>query len=457
MRQRLIQLCALALPLSLALVGCASSDDTTDTDTSAPAAATSAEATGDAVDVNEDGTVNNPEAVAVDPNKLVFWSLFSGGDGDWMEQIVDDYNATGPAKQVQVVMLVWADYYTKLSTAVSAGKGPDIGVSHMSKLPELVANGIVQSFDDYAATAGTNWSEYPTASTDGVTFDGEHYAIPLDTHAEIMYINKDYIEAAGIELTDNKLAISSVDDFTAILSKLKDTVGDGNTALALTQTGDDPYRVWWATYFQMGGTPLVSDDGKSITLDKAIATQAAEWVKSLYTDGYVQPGIQDHQKMFQEGKAGLLFGGTWATGVFEATASLNFVPQLFPTLFNGSDAAWADAHTLIIPTNKDRTDEETQAAVDFINYAATKGGVTGASSGQIPANSTVTSDPEYLALPYASYYSQEKDKAVLPSQNEHFYALKDTMIKNLDTIWNDQVTPEAGIANMADEMEADLA
>lgn len=96
------------------------------------------EASADTADVNEDGTVNNPEAVQVDENKLVFWSLFSGGDGGFMNEIIADYNSKGPSKEVQSIMLVWADYYTKLQTAVAAGKGPDIGVSHVSKLPELV-------------------------------------------------------------------------------------------------------------------------------------------------------------------------------------------------------------------------------------------------------------------------------------------------------------------------------
>ncbi|MCL2472261.1 MAG: hypothetical protein FWF26_01155 [Treponema sp.] len=87
---------------------------------------------GEAVSVNKDGTINNPEAVVTDKTKLVFWSLFSGGDGGWMDQIIAKYNATNPVKQVQSIMLVWADYYIKLETAVAARKGPDIGVSHVS-------------------------------------------------------------------------------------------------------------------------------------------------------------------------------------------------------------------------------------------------------------------------------------------------------------------------------------
>ncbi|QAY70762.1 extracellular solute-binding protein [Xylanimonas protaetiae] len=445
MRKGLLSLGAVAVTAALALAGC-----------SGPSAG-SAPGGGATADVNEDGTVNNPESVKTDPDKLVLWSLFSGGDGAWMDKIVEEYNATNPKKQVQSVMLVWADYYTKLTTAVATGNGPDIGISHMSKLPELVAKDVVVPIDDYTSAAGTDWSEYPKASQDGVSFDGQHYAIPLDTHAEIMYFNNDLIQKAGIQLDANgQLPVASSDDLLGILKQLKDSVGADVSPLALPQQGDDPYRVWWATYFQMGGAPLVSSDGTKITMDRATAVKAADFLKGLYDDGYVLPGIEDHQKLFQQGQAAIMFGGTWATGAFEQSDGLSFTPQNFPALFGGSDAAWADSHTLIIPANPKRSDEDTQAAVDFINWVASQGGLTWAGSGQIPANSQVTSNQAYLDMPFRSSYMHEKDVAVLPSSNEHFYALKDTIIKNLDTIWAGQSDSGTAIDNMIAEMGSDL-
>ena len=49
--------------------------------------------------VNEDGSVNDPSKVEIDENKLVMWSLFTGGDGEYMTKIIDDYNATSPANR----------------------------------------------------------------------------------------------------------------------------------------------------------------------------------------------------------------------------------------------------------------------------------------------------------------------------------------------------------------------
>jgi multiple sugar transport system substrate-binding protein len=407
-----------------------------------------------AVDMNQDGTVNNPEAVSLDRNKLVFWSLFSGGDGSFMDKILSSYNATNPPKQVQSIMLVWADYYTKLMTAVSAKKGPDIGVSHISKLPELVAQGAVVPIDKYAKKAGVDWSKYTPEMNAGVTFNGKHYAMPLDTHAEILYFNKDWLSKAGIQLNSSgQLTVNSTAEFTAVLDKLKKVAGDGQSPLALTQTGDDPYRVWWATYFQMGGTPLVNAEGDKVTLDTAVAVKAADYLKSLWSSGYILKGIVDHQKLFQGGNAGLVFGGTWATGAFEQTQDLHFGAQAFPSLFNNSEACWADAHTFIIPVKKGRSEADTQAAVNFIYWASTKGATTWAGSGQIPSNLDVQKSAAYKALPYRSSYMRAASTAVLPSKNEHFYSMKDAMIRNLDTIWTGQVSTEQGIKTLKSELE----
>lgn len=405
-----------------------------------------------AVSVNEDGTVNNPEDVVVDPNKLVFWSLFAGGDGAWMDRIISDYNATNPVKQVQPVMLVWADYYTKFGTAVAARRGPDIGVSHTSRLPELVEQGMVIAVDDYAAKAGLNWNDFAPAMVEGITFNGKKYAIPLDTHAEILYVNLDKIKAAGVSLTNNQLSIANAAEFKAVMDKIKPTLQPGESVISLPQQGDDPYRAWWAAYFQMGGTPLVNDAGTQVTLDRNTAIRAADSVKSLWTDGYILPGIEDHQRFFQDGHSALSFGGTWATGVFSETQGLNFSAQPYPRLYGTNDACWADAHVFTIPTKQARNAANTQAAVDFAFWAASKGGATWAQSGQIPSHIPVQSSPAFTALPYRSGYSRAASTAVLPSKNVNFGALRDAIMQNLNTIWTDQKTSTEAVQSILSEM-----
>lgn len=139
---------------SLAACGSSGSSGTTGT------ASASQSGTVTSVDTNSDGTVNNPEAVQIKSGDLSFWSLFTGGDGDWWSKIVSDYNDTSPKYPVQSVTLVWADYYTKLQTAVAAGKGPDMGISHVSKLYELASTGVIEPLDDYLKDNDIDLTKY---------------------------------------------------------------------------------------------------------------------------------------------------------------------------------------------------------------------------------------------------------------------------------------------------------
>lgn len=400
-----------------------------------------------------DVPAENPEDVETDPNKLVLWSLFSGGDGAFMDQIITEYNATSPTKEVQSVMLVWGEYYTKLATAVATGNAPDIGVSHASKLPELVDQAVIIPIDQYAQAAGTDWTKYADGVIDSITFGSEKYALPLDVHAEILYFNKDIIAAADVELNaDGLLDINSDQDLNDILTKVNTVIEDGGAALSFPQSGDEPYRIWWATYFQMNGSDLVNDAGDEITINREIAIEAAEYVKTYYSNGFAPAGIQDHQMLFQSGAAGLSYGGTWAIGVYEDTENLNYGAQPMPKLFD-NDSGWADAHTLIMPTNKDRNEADTQSSVDFINYVSSEGAKTWALSGQIPSNTAVQGSSDFTDLPQRVNYVSASETAVFPSKSASFYAMKDVMIENLNTIWLEQVEVEAGIDELISQLE----
>lgn len=456
-KKRIAAFAAAALA-AVVLAGCGNNADNTGA-AGSPAASieNSSAGTGEEADVNDDGTVNNPEKVVVDAGKLVFWSMFGGGDGEYMDQMIADYNGTQPASQVQSIMLVWADYYTKLQTAVAAGKGPDIGVSHASSLAQLVEDGVVEPITPYLDELGIDLNEhYSKASVDAVTFDGEVYAIPLDTHAEILTFNKTILEQAGIELNAaGQVDINSADDFFAVCDQIKAVLPDGGSTISIVNSNDEPYRVWWAIYFQMGGTPLVNEAGTEVTLNKEIAVRAAEFVKEWYDRGYVLEGIDDHQKFFQSGKAGICVNGTWSTGAYEGTENLEFVPVPFPQMFDNK-SCWADSHTFILPVKKTRSDADSKAAVEFMLYAAMDGGVTWAGSGQIPACKDVLETEAYLSLPFRSSYMEEVDYAVLPTKVSTFNGMKTGMIDSLNLLWSGKADAVTAIDSLYDELESNL-
>ena len=403
--------------------------------------------------LDEDGCASNPWAVESADDELVMWSLFGGGDGNFLDQMVRKYNATNPAYRVKVVKLQWGSYYTKLMTAVAAKKGPDIGVCHVSKLPEMVDNGAVVPLDAFAAKAGLDWSSLNPNNVESTTFYGEKYAVPLDTHAEVLFYNKDLVEKAGMLNEDGTITIeNNVDQFDAFMGKLRDNLPEGYTAMSFPQKGDEPWRLWWIFYFQMGGERFISEDGTTFTLDKEKAVTALKYVNSWYEKGFTPSNLEGFVKYFQSGKGATFLGGVWCTGIFEQDPDMNFGVMEVPCLF-GKKANWGDSHTLVLPMKKKRDDAKSKAAVEFLKFVSEEG-ATWAKAGHIPANLEVFNSQEFKELPYRSDYIKVADTVVYFGNSPDNWTIKSLMIEDIEAYLNNLKTAEEAIDSMEEQISA---
>ncbi|MDF2961928.1 MAG: transporter substrate-binding protein [Paenibacillus sp.] len=386
--------------------------------------------------------------------ELVFWSLFSGGDGDFMQQMIDSFNKDNPNIQIKNVKLEWGEYYTKLITGVSSGNGPDIGVSHTSKLPELIKQGVVSELDPVAKVTNLDWSTFNQNILSATMLNGKHYAIPIDTHPFIFFYNKTMLKQAG--LLDDKgkpIMTQSAQGFVDFAVKLKISLQNNQMAFAFPSKGDDPYRLWWALYHQLGGKDVMADDLKTPSIDMAKAVQAANYIKDLYHKQQVIPlNLENFTKSFQAGNAGFFMSGVWNTGTMEQTNGLEFGVMPIPKFFD-KQATWGDSHTLILPIQKKPDQNRQKAALAFMNYIADHGHVW-AKAGHIPAKAKIVDDAEFKKLPYRSDYVSVADTVAFNKPSAYNWALKTVIIRNLDTIWNNSVPTEDAFKKMLEEMKA---
>ena len=54
------------------------------------------------------------------PVVLTFWSLFTGGDGEFFNAMIAEFNRTHKDIQLKSDPAKYTDYYTKLTTALSS-------------------------------------------------------------------------------------------------------------------------------------------------------------------------------------------------------------------------------------------------------------------------------------------------------------------------------------------------
>ena len=410
----------------------------------------------DEIIVRDDGVVENPEAIIGGEHELMFWSLFSGGEGNVMVEFVDNYNSTNPEYTVRNVQLDWGEYYTKLTTAVAVGKGPDIGISHLAKLPELYDLGVVTALDDAAAAIEFDWDQVNQNNLDACTIDGKKWAVPLDTHPNVLYYNKDLLNDFLNE--DGTLTIpNGAEEFSVWLGEIQATLPEGKYAFSFPTTGDDPFRMWWGLYFQDGGVPIITSD-LDITMDKEKTVEVLNYMKTWYDNGYIPLNLEDYIQYFTAGNTAICVGGVWNTYTVENVKGLNFGVTLFPQLFGGEGdyTIWGDSHTFIVPVKGTHTDEIVQACMKFFDYAS-KNSLKWVTAGHVVANTAVVESEEYAAMPYRADYKDAANFVRYFEPTPYSYPIRDALIAQFGAFFSGEQDAETTYDNIIEEIESIIA
>lgn len=345
-------------------------------------------------------------ARAASTQNITYWNLFTGGDGTRMVQMEKDFAKAHPEINVKSTTLTWGTpYYTKLTTSTVVGKGPDVAILHMTRLPAYAPTGLLTPLD--AATLAkyditpSNFSSVPWNK--GI-YNGQRYAIPLDTHPFVMYYNTDICRKAG--LLDSSGKLKPLVGPTAVMNALKAAQKvTGKYGLALDLEDVQPWRLFLSLYSQMGGK-IISPDAKSVVLDNAKATKALDFMQGLVTSKVAAPNTNYAAAvaLFSSGKAGFHWNGEWEVTTFQ-TAKLPFDMTLFPNIF-GSNATQADSHSFVIPHQRSMDPARLAANLTFIS-SLLKDSLVWARGGHIPAYLPVANSAAYKSLVPQSHYAAE--------------------------------------------------
>jgi len=91
---------------------------------------------------------------------LAYWNGFTGGDGPFMDKLVEQFQQENPKITVKQNTIEWADFYQKVPAAVTAGKGPDVGVMHQDQLATNAVRKVILPVDDVADALGLQESDF---------------------------------------------------------------------------------------------------------------------------------------------------------------------------------------------------------------------------------------------------------------------------------------------------------
>lgn len=313
------------------------------------------------------------------PVELSYWNGFTGGDGPFMEQMVEDFNAEHENIKVVSNTMQWADFYQRLPAAVTAGEGPDVGVMHLDQLATMAARNVIVPVDNLVSGLELTADDFTEEVWNAAVYKDQRFGVPLDVHSLAMYYNTEHFEKAGI--TEAPTDAASFED---ALAKLKEAGFENPFWMPAKWPA---HLMNLSLLWQNGGDPYNAEEATA-TFDSEAGVEALSWQTSMVEDGYSPSGVAiDSQYVaFKNGETSITWDGIWQLNDLDASG-LPYAAAPIPTI-GEDDAVWANSHNFFLPRQATPDADKQAAAQVFIAWMS-ENSDEWAKSGMIPARESV--------------------------------------------------------------------
>lgn len=297
------------------------------------------------------------------PVELTFWHGYTEADGDVLEGIVDDFNASQEDITITTEVKTWASIDDSLLTALSAGEGPDIVAMPAERLPVYADKGAFQELDDFYASDASNTANLVEGAVSMVEVDGAKYGVPTGFVPLAVYYNTALFEAAGV--TE---APQTWDEWVATSQQLTvDENGDGTPEQYGTVLPDHATvanGLWPSLFYGNGGN--IVEDGQAV-IDSPENAATLEFWRNAIVDEQISPTGVDGigaDELFSAGKAAMTVGGPWMASI----ADENGIAYEIAPIPAGPVEQAASAIGVTMSVTADTSNAEQSAAEEFFSF-----------------------------------------------------------------------------------------
>ena len=353
------------------------------------------------------------------PASLTLWS--------WLPDIEDEvalFEKKYPNIKVKVVNAgQGADEYTKLRTALKAGRGaPDVAQIEFQYVPTFTITNDLLDLTPYGANdikddfVDWTWSQ--------VAKDGKVYAIPWDTGPMGMLYRKDLFEQYDIEVP------KTWEEFAAAARKLHEADPDRYlTNLPPNDIGNIIGLMW-----QAGSRPfgVPGKDTVAINLTDEGAQRVADYWSPLIQEGVVSADPDFTDQWYQglaKGRYATWLTAAWGPVFLQGTAkqtSGKWRAAPLPQWSEGESVSGNWGGSTLAVTAKTKNPAAAAALAMFLNHDPESTRMFASKQFLFPATKTLLEDPEFLGGTSEFYGGQKV--------NEVFAQISETVPTDFE--WN---------------------
>ena len=222
--------------------------------------------------------------------ELNLWSFNVGGFAEasnW-EPIIAAFNEQNPDIKITVTPINYQDGDQKLTSAITAGTGPDIIFEGPERIVGNYAReGLMVDLSDLWETGGSDIGEGISCVSQ---LDGTYYMYPLSVAAHCMAINYEAFEAAGaLQYIDEETRTWTTDNFVKAMEAVRDAAAAGTVNVATpgiiycgAQGGDQGTR---ALVNNLYSDYYVNEDGTSYLANSENNVKALKLLQDMVNNG----------------------------------------------------------------------------------------------------------------------------------------------------------------------------
>lgn len=230
-----------------------------------------------------------------------------------------------PSITVEPQIVPWADYWTKLQTAVAGGETFDVFWINSASLPVYASKDALLAIDSIVGDGGVDTSGFAAPLVEMYSYEGVQYGLPRDFDTIALFYNKDIFDAAGVEYPTDAW---TWDDFRATAEQLTDADNGIWGAGLQTSWQENYYNFIW----QNEGN-LLNEDRTACVVDEPAASEAFVYLTGFFTDE-LTPSIAIQQSnavadtLFPAGQVAMMTGGSFRAGTYGAAdANIDVAPM----------------------------------------------------------------------------------------------------------------------------------
>jgi ABC-type glycerol-3-phosphate transport system substrate-binding protein len=347
---------------------------------------------------------------------IEYWEKWTGAEGEAMQAVVDDFNAS--QNRIFVRQLTVSRIDQKMMLATAGRVPPDVVGLWAMYLTAYVENNALMPLDTLAREAGIREESYIPVFWQMCRQKGFLWALPTTPTTVALHWNKKLFREAGLDPDRPPATLEELEEFNERLTKRRP---DGS----LAQMGHMPQEPgWWTRDFSQWFGGSVWDGEGGLLLKDQPSRDHFRWAET-YPQRFGGEAMNrlrgsfgnwaSPQNPFFSGAVAMTIQGVWMNNFIRMYAPPDFeyavAPFPAPAAHQGPPVSIADADILVIPAGAPHPRE----AMEFIAYVQSQPAMEKLCLAQKKFTPLRAVSPEFLAAHPHPYLQTFIDLARSPN------------------------------------------